>query len=61
MNKPLAQALQIVLLGVALLVTIALWARAAVMAESAEVTRGMGVAVCLAGAVGGVANNFRRV
>ena len=60
MNKPLAQALQIVILGIALLIAISVWFVMAA-AEDKRLTSGLGIAVCLAGAVGGVANNFRRL
>ncbi|MCO6454139.1 MAG: hypothetical protein J5I93_02385 [Pirellulaceae bacterium] len=76
MNKPLGQALQILILGFALLLAIAIWFKLATGLESPEPVSGtpsvtgpppathwmdsLPILICMFGAVGGVANNFRR-
>lgn len=76
MNKPLGQALQILILGFTLLLAIAIWFKLATGIEHPEPVAGtspvpgppptahwmdsLPILICLFGAVGGVANNFRR-
>lgn len=65
MNKPVGQAVQILILGVILLATASggfYWMTTPESDADKPAQRGsLVIIVCLAGAVGGVANNFRRL
>ena len=58
MNHPIGQALQILILGVLLILMSAAWFYWSVNYSSEG---SLTVVICLGGAVGGVANNFRRL